>query len=77
MQKSSIEKEIEEYCKLNQIKNIKKFKDDLLQKAFYILIYGEKPNVLQDKKNQDKNVDNEIKCDTEIKNVKRIKIVKQ
>jgi len=46
-------KEIEQYCKLNDL-DINVFVNDLLKKSFLLEKYGEKPDILLNKKTENK-----------------------
>lgn len=45
-------KDIEDYCKINNINNIENFINDLLSKYFMIEKYGERPFSEESKKNK-------------------------
>ena len=50
--RNTLMKDIEDYCKINNINNIENFINDLLSKYFMIEKYGERPFSEESKKNK-------------------------
>ena len=50
--RKTLMKDIEDYCKINNINNIENFINDLLSKYFMIEKYGERPFLEESKKNK-------------------------
>jgi hypothetical protein len=68
--------EIEGFCKLNQIENVDKFLNDLVESAFTLKKYGSVPDIFIKKKEEPKPVEEKVEEETEQKVEEKVEVPK-